>query len=147
MLTLRSQALFVSPRNSVEGQLRLFQATDCHVVASSAEFEPAVRSWAQQRAMKIFVLPEEKELLLNESVDVPHTPYEKDFAQAQWEPLVVLHTSGSSGFPKPIVLRNGLMAVADGFRSLPTKYGTLPWVAEMAKRANRLLVPSELCPF
>ncbi|EON98455.1 putative l-aminoadipate-semialdehyde dehydrogenase protein [Phaeoacremonium minimum UCRPA7] len=106
------KALFVSPRNSVEGQLRLFQATDCHAVACSAEFETVVQSWVGHRPMTSFVLSPERELLAD-TADVIHIRYEKEFAEAQWDPFVVLHSSGSSGFPKPIVLKNGNMATAD----------------------------------
>lgn len=137
------KALFVSPRNSLEGQLRLFQATGCQAVACSAEFESAVQSWVSHRPMKSFVLSPERELLADTS-EVTHIPYEKEFAEAQWDPFVVLHSSGSSGFPKPIVLRNGNMSTADGMRTISRKYGTLPWAAEMATRGSRLLTPSTL---
>ena len=33
----------------------------------------------------------------------PHYDFEKTFATAKKEPLVILHTSGTTGFPKPIV--------------------------------------------
>ena len=92
--------------------------------------------------MKSFVLPSERELL-DETEDVPHIPYDKDFSEAQWEPFVVLHSSGSSGFPKPIVLNNGNMATADGMRNVTRKFGSLPWVPEMAERSTRILTPSK----
>ena len=93
--------------------------------------------------MTSFVLSPERELLAD-TADVIHIRYEKEFAEAQWDPFVVLHSSGSSGFPKPIVLKNGNMATADGMRTVPLKYGTLPWAAEMASRGSRLLTPSKL---
>ena len=37
--------------------------------------------------------------------DVEPFPYSKTFEQAEWAPLVVLHTSGSTGLPKPIVVK------------------------------------------
>jgi acyl-coenzyme A synthetase/AMP-(fatty) acid ligase len=36
---------------------------------------------------------------------VPHFPYEKTFEEAEWEPFCVLHTSGSTGLPKPVIVR------------------------------------------
>ena len=35
-------------------------------------------------------------------------PYDRSIDQARWDPLVVLHTSGSTGIPKPIVARQGM---------------------------------------
>lgn len=29
-------------------------------------------------------------------------PFDRTFEQAEWDPLCVLHTSGSTGLPKPI---------------------------------------------
>lgn len=75
--------------------------------------------------------------------DVLHIPYEKPFETAQWDPLVVLHTSGSSGFPKPIICKHGMLAVADASRNLPEKYGSRPWVPGMVDRMKRILLPSE----
>ena len=35
--------------------------------------------------------------------DHPHYHFDKTFEQARSEPLVVLHTSGTTGLPKPII--------------------------------------------
>lgn len=69
--------------------------------------------------------------------EVPHFPYNKSFTEAEWDPLVVLHTSGSTGLPKPITVKQGLMAVSDGYQLLPkwkdSRIGVLAW-AEDSKR-------------
>jgi acyl-CoA synthetase (AMP-forming)/AMP-acid ligase II len=63
-------------------------------------------------------------------------PYERSsFDEAEWDPLVVLHSSGSTGIPKPIVIRQGSIAVFEVYRDLPNFF-----FAEFAKRAKRILV-------
>jgi len=45
------QALFISPRNSTEGQLNLFELTDCRIIWFDAIYKDQVQSWAQERDM------------------------------------------------------------------------------------------------
>jgi acyl-coenzyme A synthetase/AMP-(fatty) acid ligase len=54
-------------------------------------------------------------LELRASDPVPVYPYTKTFAQARQDPFVVLHTSGSTGFPKFVILTHGTMAQHDTF--------------------------------
>lgn len=42
---------------------------------------------------------------------VAHFPYDKTFEEAEWEPFVVMHTSGSTGFPKPVVARTASISL------------------------------------
>ena len=43
-------------------------------------------------------------------------PYSRTVEQVRWDPLVVLHTSGSTGVPKPVFLKQGIVASARSFR-------------------------------
>ncbi len=49
--------------------------------------------------------------------EVEPVPYSKAFEGARWEPLCVLHTSGSTGIPKPIVVRHGMIAINDMYNT------------------------------
>ncbi|KAI0120256.1 acetyl-CoA synthetase-like protein [Hypoxylon sp. NC0597] len=133
------KALFISPRNSTEGQLRLFQDTDCHFIAHSIEFQDAVDSWKKERPMKsMLVAPEREWYSGNEST---HIEYERTVEQGEWDPFVVLHTSGSSGFPKPIVAKQGWLTAIDGFKNVPPKNGVHMWTVEIDRRAKRHIIP------
>ncbi len=133
------QALFISPRNSQEGQLNLFEKTDCRVLAFDAAYKSTVLPWLQEREMFAIMVPLIDEWFPDEYEPFPYT---KTF-EAEWDPLVVLHTSGSTGLPKPIVVRQGMVAIADKFHDLPEWQGTQNWIRGAAERATRFFVPSE----
>lgn len=50
-------------------------------------------------------------------------PYRPDFEQAVRHPVVVLHTSGSTGAPKPVTMTHGTFAIMDNDRKFPTVAG------------------------
>ncbi|KAI1390133.1 acetyl-CoA synthetase-like protein [Hypoxylon trugodes] len=133
------KALFISPRNSTEGQVRLFQNTDCHLIAHSPEFQGAVDLWKKEHDMKSFVVAPERDWYSgNEST---HIDYEKTFEEGEWEPFAVLHTSGSSGFPKPIISRQGWFTSIDAFCNVPPKNGVHMWTIEVARIASKMILP------
>ncbi|KAI0842989.1 acetyl-CoA synthetase-like protein [Hypoxylon sp. FL0890] len=133
------KALFISPRNVTEGQIRLFRNTDCQFIAHSVEFQDAVESWKKLHPMKSMVVAPEREWYSgNEST---HIEYERTYEQGEWDPFVVMHTSGSSGFPKPILVRQGWLLAMDSFKNVPPKNGVHMWTVEVARRAKRHMIP------
>jgi hypothetical protein len=55
-----------------------------------------------------------------------HTPFsyeEQTFDEAKNNPIVVLHSSGSTGIPKPITMTHGSFSILDNERSLPGPAG------------------------
>lgn len=50
---------------------------------------------------------------------VAHYPYEKSFEDAAHDPFIVIHTSGSTGLPKPITLYHGGLATPDAHHLMP----------------------------
>lgn len=67
--------------------------------------------------MKHAIIPELDDLL--KAAPVNHYPYEKTFEEAAKEPYLILHTSGSTGMPKPIRYTLGDVAILDRLMSLP----------------------------
>ncbi|KAK3492004.1 uncharacterized protein B0T23DRAFT_404154 [Neurospora hispaniola] len=136
------QALFISTRNSAEAQVNLFELTNCNVLVFDQSYKATVQPWLHEREMTaILALPADEWF----PADQEDFPYNKTFEEAEWDPLMVLHTSGSTGFPKPIVARQGMLAVADQFHNLPPREdGKLMWIVEMSKRAKRLMHPMPL---
>ncbi|KAK3307162.1 uncharacterized protein B0T15DRAFT_553631 [Chaetomium strumarium] len=136
------QALFISPRNSQEGQLNLFELTDCHIIWFEAGYVNMVQSWLQERDMyAIMTFPVDAWF---PKEDIEPYPYNKTFEEAEWDPLLILHTSGSTGLPKPIVCRQGMLAVGDKYHNLPEWKGRRIWIDEMAQRCKRIMTPMPL---
>ncbi|KAK5653701.1 hypothetical protein OQA88_8732 [Cercophora sp. LCS_1] len=137
------QALLISTRNSQEGQLNLFELTDCRTLWFDESFKETVQNWLHERDMcAVMTLPADK-WFPNEKIEP--FPYNKTFEQAEWDPLMVLHTSGSTGFPKPVVCRNGMLAIADKYKNMGKWKGRTMMLEEMTKRATKIMHPMPLC--
>ena len=76
-----------------------------------------MKACLDRRPMKILDVPELQEWL--EGEEVTHYPYGKTFAEASAEPFAVLHTSGSTGLPKPITVPHGALAAHDAYQRIP----------------------------
>jgi acyl-coenzyme A synthetase/AMP-(fatty) acid ligase len=81
------------------------------------------------RPMNVIVIPSIEELLSTEKA--PAYPYTRTFQEAAEDPFLVLHTSGSTGLPKPIIWKNSLVGTVDAYRLLDPKEsnGLPPWTS------------------
>ncbi|KAK7968053.1 uncharacterized protein PG986_002330 [Apiospora aurea] len=136
------QALFVSTRNAAGGQLSLFAETGCHVLFCDGSYKSAADAWRREREMAVVeVKPCEAWF---GGADVQHFPYDKTFDEAEWDPLCVLHTSGSTGHPKPVVVRNGMIAIGDACHNLGEWQGCQHWVRAWMEGSKRHFIPMPL---
>ncbi|OTB02092.1 hypothetical protein M426DRAFT_205279 [Hypoxylon sp. CI-4A] len=134
------KALFISPRNATEGQIRLFQTSDCYFIAHTPEYQEHVDLWKKQHSLKSFLVAPEREWYSGEGSS--HIEYSRNPEEGIWDPLVVLHTSGSSGFPKPIVSKQGWVMVMDKYHAIPpSKNGSPMWIAEVDRRGKGHIIP------
>ena len=92
--------LFTSPRYSALAQVKLMKDTDCVTLLVPSTRPPVTNTILEAYEMRVYQIPELQDLL---DPDHPHYPYEKTFDEARDKPLVALHTSGTTGFPKPVI--------------------------------------------
>lgn len=55
--------------------------------------------------------------------DTPHFAWDKEYDAVKWDPILILHSSGSTGAPKPVVMNHATYAVGDHDRTVPTVPG------------------------
>ncbi|ROW10094.1 hypothetical protein VMCG_02037 [Cytospora schulzeri] len=94
-------ALFLtSPRNSPAAQRSLFEALKCRTLVTSDSKLPPVLPILEIVKPRCLTIPTLDELL---EESFPLFAYDKAFEAGRWDPLFILHTSGSTGLPKPLV--------------------------------------------
>ncbi|RYP00943.1 hypothetical protein DL764_006344 [Monosporascus ibericus] len=110
--------LLNSPRLTLEVHLSLFEKTGCNTFLLPPNFSlPVIKQILAARQMRVLELPGMQHWI---EVDEPVEPYaySKPFLEAKSDPFVVLHTSGSTGMPKPIIQTHGTIAPLDAFTAL-----------------------------
>lgn len=92
--------------------------------------------------MRHYVVATLQDFLDNGSLD--RYPYNKSFEEDAADPFVVIHTSGSTGLPKPITIYLGALATMDAQHLMPSFEGYPPQV-QLAQGPVRVF--SGLPPF
>ncbi|TGO45147.1 hypothetical protein BCON_0418g00100 [Botryotinia convoluta] len=116
------KTLLTSPRNSIRAQENLFAFAECKTLVTTspqpAQLQPMIAALSSM-GIRILELPE-----LSELTEKPqrHFPFEKTFEAAQNEPFVVLHTSGTTELPKPIVWSHDYIATCTQRNESPPGY-------------------------
>ncbi|KAK4106758.1 acetyl-CoA synthetase-like protein [Parathielavia hyrcaniae] len=121
------KAFLPSPRNSTVAQKDLLTRLECRVLATTADPQPPfVSSILREYPVQTVVnIPPLDELLrLGASDHVRPYPYTKSFDAARHDPVFVLHTSGSTGIPKPMVYTNEFVWRIFKANTLPALPGT-----------------------
>jgi acyl-coenzyme A synthetase/AMP-(fatty) acid ligase len=123
LTSLRPQILIASLRNTVDAQLSLFEKANCKALVSCSSLSLVLQPLfsASENVQKIQA-PDLDEVLAED--EVPHYAYEKTFDEVAETIFLVLHTSGSSGNPKPIYWTIRFLCNTDSGHLLPTGEGT-----------------------
>ncbi|KAH8426117.1 uncharacterized protein LDX57_003859 [Aspergillus melleus] len=90
---------YTSPRNSVVAHETLFKQLDCTKFLAPTPRPPPVTAILDAFKMDVLDVPSVDELL---DTPYPHFEFSRTYPEAAGERLVVVHTSGSTGIPKPI---------------------------------------------
>ncbi|KAF6237313.1 hypothetical protein HO173_004782 [Letharia columbiana] len=103
--------LVPSARNSVSGNVSLLRACYCTKVFVTADMAKKFPDLEKNIPdLRNFFLVSLDDLLTGTSA---HDPYDKTHAEGVKDPVLICHTSGSTGAPKPIILPNGAFNVID----------------------------------
>lgn len=92
--------LFTSPRNSLEGEIAVIEGVHCKTWLVPSKGSNIQRVLAVY-PLSILNIPDLDYFLDSEAV--PHYNYNKKWDVGRSEPCWVLHTSGSTGHPKPVI--------------------------------------------
>ncbi|KAI0423280.1 hypothetical protein F5X98DRAFT_369287 [Xylaria grammica] len=119
--------LLVSPRNTVEAHLSLLDSMECNAFLTPPNFHlPTIKQVLTLRPIRHVEVAEYRHWLEGEvEADKPY-PYTKKFSEAKAEPFVVLHTSGSTGLPKPIVQTHRTISAVSALLSKVDNRTTFP---------------------
>ncbi|THY30397.1 acetyl-CoA synthetase-like protein [Aureobasidium pullulans] len=100
------KALFSSPRNQLAAHISLLEATTCHTLIGVNS--PIVEEVLNNTPLAYLAIPSLHELL-DPQLAAPFD-YHKTFEQNVQTPFLILHTSGSTGLPKPVTITHGLIS-------------------------------------
>ncbi|KAF2683122.1 acetyl-CoA synthetase-like protein [Lentithecium fluviatile CBS 122367] len=115
------KVLLPSLRNSPWINASLLEQTQCSHLLYAPEVEALITPLlGNQSNIRIHPVQPLETLIQPET---PHYPYEKSYEEAKWDPILILHSSGSTGPPRPIQMNHGTFAVGDNDRNLPTVPG------------------------
>lgn len=92
--------LFPTPRYGAEAITTLISRANGSVMLTPSVPFPIVSEILNKRSMSTFELPSIEHFLASKPAPYPFT---KTFESSRYEPLVCLHTSGTTGFPKPVI--------------------------------------------
>jgi acyl-coenzyme A synthetase/AMP-(fatty) acid ligase len=113
------KVLLPSLRNSAWMNVSLLSQTQCKHVLYASEVSAIVRPLVMEGSdskIQIYEVQPLEDLI---QPGAEHYHYNKEYDEARWDPILVLHSSGSTGPPKPIQMNHATFAVGDHDRLLP----------------------------
>ncbi|KAI0149419.1 hypothetical protein BJ166DRAFT_63086 [Pestalotiopsis sp. NC0098] len=111
-------AFFTSHRNSLEAHLSLIKRTECTALLLPEEPLPIAYDILQGSSVQGINVPSLEWFLDEQPVEV--VPFEKTFDEVKNEPFCFLHTSGSTGIPKPVPVTYGAYGGMDSQLLIPS---------------------------
>ncbi|KAM3075334.1 hypothetical protein ACMFMG_007227 [Clarireedia jacksonii] len=123
--------LFVpSPRNSLEAHVKLLHDYQCDsfLVAEESQVAQKIVNGIQSQIKLQVVRVPRLEYFLDPANHARHYEYNKSFDEAKLDPFAAMHTSGTTGLPKPIVVRQGVIASLDACQRIASLCGSRPFV-------------------
>lgn len=111
--------LFLSPRNNPEANVHLLESLQCTKILSTQPSPPGLDAIVKRRPVRMISVPGIHEWF--EGPPATLRPFNKTFGQMRHKPFVIVHSSGSTGLPKPIALTHGSYAATRKLIETPLK--------------------------
>lgn len=108
---------FPSPRNATETLAYLFEQAKARKIITNAKPASSVLKVIKDQSMHHVMSPELDELL--DDTPVAHIPITASFEQWRYRPRILLHTSGSTGQPKIVPVKHGMISAVDTYHLSP----------------------------
>ncbi|KAI5460570.1 hypothetical protein BGZ63DRAFT_248815 [Mariannaea sp. PMI_226] len=115
--------LLASPRNSTHGHSSLFKSVECELILYSSELRNQVdQVIANHKAITTAIqVPEVLDFLAETRDKIPQSKSPVELKEE--DTVIILHSSGTTGLPKPIYLKAGALAVIDTIKQMQTPPG------------------------
>ncbi|KAI5919463.1 hypothetical protein F4810DRAFT_714545 [Camillea tinctor] len=108
-VTCGYKVLLPSPRNSAWMNASLLEQTKCFHFLYAPEVEALVNPLLNEKpGLRIHKVHPIDQFI---QPGAEYYPFEKEYEDAKWDPILVLHSSGSTGPPKPIQMNHATFAV------------------------------------
>ncbi|KAK3380982.1 hypothetical protein B0H63DRAFT_545240 [Podospora didyma] len=119
------KVMLTSPRNSIEGHLSLLRATACRKFLFSKELQTQVDHLGEKYDSLLAVqVPEVQQLLETKSDGEGYISRDGNGSTMnERETLMILHSSGTTGMPKPIHIKAGVIGSIETLTSMPVPEG------------------------
>jgi acyl-coenzyme A synthetase/AMP-(fatty) acid ligase len=130
--------LFPSPRYGAEAIAKLINQVDGNILLTPSPPLPVTAEVLQKRPMRTCQIPSLEDLISTETKPYPFT---KTFAEHKHEPFLSLHTSGTTGFPKPILWTHDWANSYKQSLALPPSSDGIPLATHFYGSNVRILFP------
>ncbi|KAL9106765.1 MAG: hypothetical protein Q9227_008264 [Pyrenula ochraceoflavens] len=118
---------YASPRNHLNIQIQLLDRLNCNVLATPDHLSETSEKVFAMKKMRKLNLPD-LDFFLQDGKVRPY-PYEKTWEEARKDPYVVMHSSGTTGIPKVLILKNGTVAAHDAFQRF-SEFNETQWYGQ-----------------
>ncbi|KAJ5085572.1 hypothetical protein N7532_010343 [Penicillium argentinense] len=117
------QAFLPSTRNSDEAFIHLLEKTNCsHFFYGEERSSRVLEVQSLRPSLQVFQVPTFKTLISDES-GLCHYACDKTYPEVENNTTCIIHSSGTTGMPKPVYLTNGFMATLDTMSKIPWPEG------------------------
>jgi acyl-CoA synthetase (AMP-forming)/AMP-acid ligase II len=119
------KVLLASHLASTDAHLFLLESMECTAVVYAPEMTGLAQSLEQRfPSAKYISTTSLGTFLTGSSRRSDHYEYSKSYSKAQLDPVMIVHTSGTTGMPKPVIWTNDMLASVDRLHTLPGSAAT-----------------------